>query len=230
MGLLENSRLIFNAGVEDEDFYNLIITDLNGKILTKIRNFPPSENYMNFAFTGGIIENELNTYYTFPTSSIISKVDSLGNLNPLYKFNFGKDTWNEENIFEHMEFNKKLMNLEMSFLNNSYVITPSWIIFEFTKKNKRLYGYYNQAEKSHYSSDGNAQTQYLTRFLLHVPKGIDSDGKFIAAIDYESYQSFKNSFKTNFTDKLQEFNTTIHSELEKLDYNNSSLLILYNLK
>lgn len=66
--------------------------------------------------------------------------------------------------------------------------------------------------------------------MLPVPVGIDGDNRFINSLGYESFLSFKEAFKHRFIDALQNFNPDLYAELEKMNYDNSTILTFYRLK
>lgn len=73
--LLNDAHLVFNVrGVANNNFYGLVITDINGEIMARSSKFPQSESYINFAFTGGMTDHGTDIYYNVPTSSLIYKV------------------------------------------------------------------------------------------------------------------------------------------------------------
>jgi hypothetical protein len=230
LSILDDNHIAFNVRVNNNENYKLLITDMQGNVKGKAAKFPESGNYLNFEFTGGLNGDGLNTYYNAPTSSLVYKIIPPADLLPLYQLNFGANTWPEDNKYNHQEFDKEIMDLNVSYLNHSYKITSDWFIFSYTDKNRILYGYYNINTQQAYTSNTIKKSQRLIRFLLPVPIGVNSNNRFINSIEYETFLSFKRNDSSEFMKGLKKFNVDLYSALEKMNYDNSIILTFYQLK
>lgn len=230
LSILDDNHIAFNVSVNGNENYKLLITDIHGNVKGKAAKFPEAGKYLNFEFTGGMNGDGLDTYYNAPTSSLVYKIIPPADLSPLYQLNFGANTWPENKKYNHQEFDKEIMDLNVSYLNHSYKITSDWFIFSYTDKNRILYGYYNINNQQVYTSNTIKKSQRLIRFLLPVPVGVDSNNRFINSIEFETFLSFKRTDSSEFMKGLKKFNLDLYSALEKMNYDNSIILTFYQLK
>lgn len=228
ISLLNSKEIACGVGHIEPGGHGLkIISSENGEVIKNLAKYPDDYNdYKSYAFTGGIKKSVDNSYYIYKSSSLIYKVNQNNSLSPSYQFNFGKKTWPEDEIFNLEEFDAETHRFNVSLLNNNFFIDENIIMFKYLDLKKIKEGCYFKKEKKLFIPEkSNAD---ILRFFS-IPLGKRTNNSLISGISYEKYQLYKEK-GSDFTKKLQLISNKFAYALEKMNYDNSSMLIFYNLK
>lgn len=177
-------------GYYGEDFYNFKITNNKDKIVFKDFKFPNdnNEDLMKYAFTGYITTNNNGFLYSDATSSKIYEIIPEQNKLLKYKFKFEKNPWDEEKIFEHETFFKKIQLGQLSFLRSQYEENDNALMFSYNhsitdnpkvRTNYPKNGFFLTNSKmtyTHYNLEGD-----LIYDNLSAPKGKSQDNRYFYA-------------------------------------------------
>lgn len=187
---IHHDKMAFYTGYFNEDNSNLIITDLNGRILDRLFIFEPNRQLMKFNFTGGITSNKNGFLYSDAASNSIYQVEDTG-IALKYRVDFGQQMWQEEDLMKHEDFFEAVMNGELNFLRKDYEETESAIVFEFNQYDKTKIGtkftnnpriaLYSKRDSMTYSPENFPNNVLYT--VISGPKGVLENDFFVSILD-----------------------------------------------
>lgn len=226
---LKESLFYFDCGYAGQNNYNVIITNLNGKIIKRQFPYPDTMPDGSFEYTGGINNNMVGSIlYTDATSSTIYGFNSDKSLTPFKKYivNLGAKTWNDEDKYDFDTFLKSFMSSEISFLTNEYFETKRNLVFNYIDGNKVKRGYHFFENPMTITHDNIINKELLNFFK--IPIGIEGEN-VISFMDYENYSELKNKF-TNIDKKIKELDSNLFRSIEKFNEDSNPILLFYEIK
>ncbi len=225
--ITDNDTYVFMHGFSSDTFRVLTRTNTEGEIINNSIPFPKNTPVKSFSYTGGLHKQGKSNYFTGATSSLIYEVQD--HITPLYQFNFGKDTWKEEDRYELNKFIKAGNKFNISFLDNFYCDTDKVLAFKFSKGKNFRKGFYFKETNKVLAVPFNLEDSFLYRFL-HIPIGI-KDNQFISSIDYSFYQRMMISEEASeFKESYSEYHDNLNNELEEFSEYDNPYLLIYEIK
>ncbi|TWO31570.1 6-bladed beta-propeller [Seonamhaeicola sediminis] len=225
--LTKNDNLVFMSGRSSKTKMTLTRTDLNGKVIQYDVPFPEDIKIKSFGYTGGIHKQGISNYFTEATSSLVYEVEDY--LTPKYQFNFGEDTWKEEDRYNLDKFVKERKQHNISHLINFYCDNNEVLAFRFKKGKYYRKGYYFKNSHKFIASPYNLKDSFLYSLLSHEI-GIKTES-FISALNYPLYEFLINSKEAQlFKDSNPEFYQYINDNLKGFSENDNPYLLIYEVK
>lgn len=202
-------------------------TDANGKVIGEGFPFPKGTPMKMIGSSGGLHKQGKSNYFTQATSSLIYEVQD--SITPLYQFNFGTDTWKEEDKYNIDGFIKRTNKFQASYLNNLYCDTDEVLAFQFAKGKFLRKGFYFKETGKVLAVPFNLNDSFLYR-ILDLPIGIKND-KFISSLSYNFYETMMASeeaieFKDSYPGLYKDFLINLAS----FKANDNPYLLIYEVK
>lgn len=228
--LINNSNYILYTSYSNSEFFDLVYTDLNGKITGYGFKYPENIDAISFAFTGGIEKINNSVLYSASTSSHIFEIDKNFISTMKYKIEFDTDTWPESKKFELHKFDREVRRMNLTFLQNNFYENNNILHFNFTEKRFIKKGYYDLKSKKIYITDS-FNNDGIPLFFNNIC-GL-KDEKIIGSFNPQYFNGISErypDFKTN----LNKLDSSLFNELDKkLDTVNTEsnpILIIYKFR
>ena len=230
--LVNDTTLAIFTGYYEEDFFNVVLTDLNGQVRYKAFPFPKETTPMEFAFTGALRNSNGKVYYTDATSSVINEFDeSVNNFIPRYRIVISNNTWPEEDKLNFDKFARAIMKIgEVSFLQDKYYLNDQVIVFNYLDGADNRNGFYFLKSKNLYN-DHNIQDDALYSLFKYTPPiGCTPDGSFIFLLDYELCSYVRSRFDDDISETLSAVDASLANAVEELTETDNPILLEINFK
>lgn len=225
IGLINDQYYAFYTSYSSNALYDIIYTDLDGKIINGSFDFPADVDQLAFEYVGGVRSVGNTTLYTGSASSIIYEINKDRNASAKYRIDFGKDSWKEEDKFELHRFDRELEKMNLYYLGNKYLELDNFLIFPYTKKNKVKKAYYNFSTNTLYTTDS-FNKDGLDRLFDNII-GI-KDHHLLVAFDPQYYEAIKKVFP-GFETALKAMDSDLYQVLEETNENSSTFILKFKL-
>lgn len=225
--MAKNDTYVFMSGRSSSTYHTLTTTDLNGNIISNNIPFPKNIKIKSFGYSGGIHKQGVSNYFTETTSSLIYEIQD--SIIPMYQFNFGGDTWKEQDKFDLDRFSEENKKSKISYLLNFYCDTDSVMAFRFRNGKYYRKGFYFKNSNKVLAAPFNLEDSFLYR-LLSSPIGIKSNN-FISSLNYSLYDAIRNSKESEkFKQLYPEFQDSIDKNLKDFSEYDNPYLLIYEIK
>jgi hypothetical protein len=208
--MLGNNHLAFFIGYFDDDYHNLKITDLKGKLKRKLFPYPKDKRTFPFGFTGNLVSTKKGVLYSDASSSNIYQVFEDGKILKKYEIKFSTPFWSEENKYEHDAFFDKVQKGHLNFLRNDFLEIDDFLLICYNEHLGNEYGGTNRPRVGFFDNGNKFYCNYsnftpnLIPYCLSGPKGYYENRvfSFIDPIKVEYFSSLIDSSSNEIFNSL----------------------------
>lgn len=223
--LINNANYILYTSYSSNEFFDLVYTDLNGKITGYGFKYPKNIDPISFAFTGGVRNSNKSILYSASTSSQIYQIDENFNSKIKYKVEFESNSWPESKKFELHKFDREVRRMNLSFLQNNFYENNEILHFKFTDKKFIKNGYYDLKSKKVYNTDS-FNRDGIPLFFNNI-SGF-KNGYLIGSFNPQYFNGISERYP-DFKSNLIKLDSVLFNELDKKsDTESNPILIIYN--
>ena len=226
--LLPDEKIIFYLGLNNLDTHTLIITDLNGEIISKLNENPLNGPEISFSHIGGFTQSTSGVLFNkFGSSQYYRYSDSIYKT---YTIKVDENTWPKSKANELQNYMENVMRSELSVVWNTSIENSNAFLMQYESGKEIKKGIYLKDSKKIYTEDNLVQNIHALLFkYLNIPKGFDSTQNFISDFPIQRIYWLKKN-KPEFIEELAtdypEFYNLINSAVES----DNPILITYNIK
>ncbi|MGW8121380.1 6-bladed beta-propeller [Roseivirga echinicomitans] len=221
--LLGNGKLAFYIGYNTSDisdYYNVLITDMEGGILNKYFPYPESVR-VGVAFSGLFVGKGNSGFHAHAFSDSLELVNiETGEIEQSIKFDFEGKEWPHG-----FNFNK-LGSIDISWLNTA-LFYDDHFLFQGVKHERRNRHLIYNRKNGHAFNEHDVSEDFLFK-MISTPKTVLSNGSYVASLSAQKISSLKRIYPDEWSQFEVNYPELV-APLMEFENEQNPVLILFKL-
>jgi hypothetical protein len=223
---VNNNVLVFYVNNYNPAGYNLIYTDIKGKIIHQASPISKDMPEQAFSFIGGLSQGNGYPLFSEIKSNTIARISDTV-LQPIYNINISN---NQLSTNSDKTALNQILNFHIDFFHNTFSENKKALYLKYQIGHQLYKAVYSKKTKKLYTK-GNFVHNYMYEFFRHLscPLGFTLDGAFISCLNADRAIRLKNlekDLQNSHSDKER----LVKKVLNKMDETSNPILIIYDFK